>query len=198
MTMTTTMNGPVRKSLAQQIDRLDQMLDGLSEALHESITAAVKDAVGLAVKEAVQAVLTELLASPAIQEALRAGAAVPAAANHATAPTSRPTLRERLTRVRGWLGARLKAAAQAVGSIVDKVQRTAVAAWHKTRLVRRYRWQLAAALAVGAALAAATYHAGPSLAAAANGVAGFALAVLAQAGLALRRLLAMAPDLRQA
>jgi hypothetical protein len=197
MSMTTTMNGPVRKSLAQQIDRLDQMLTGLGEALNESITAAVKDAVGLAVKEAVQAVLTELLSSPAIQEVLRAGTAMPAA-DPAVAPATRPTLTERLARGQRWVSARLMGMAQAVVSIVGKVRRATWAVWQKTAVVRRYRWQLAAALAVGAALAAATYHAGPSLAAAANGVAGFALAVLAQAGLALRRLFATAPDLRQA
>jgi hypothetical protein len=52
-TMTTNPNGRTRKSLAEQIDRLDAILDGLGDALSESVAAAVSEAVGRAVKEAV-------------------------------------------------------------------------------------------------------------------------------------------------
>ena len=76
----TTMqtNGKLRKSLADQIDRLDTILDGLAEALNESVAAAVQQAVSLAVREAVQAVLTEVLANPEMLRRLRASAPVPA------------------------------------------------------------------------------------------------------------------------
>jgi hypothetical protein len=40
-TMTTNTNGRTRKSLAEQIYRLDAILDGLSEALTDSVAAAV-------------------------------------------------------------------------------------------------------------------------------------------------------------
>src|ERR1700736_5087285 len=56
--MTTTMNGNVRKSLAEQIDRLDGILDGLAEGLSGAVADAVRDAVHGAVAVAVQAGLT--------------------------------------------------------------------------------------------------------------------------------------------
>ena len=55
--MTTTLtNGRQRKSLADQIERLDSILDGLSDGLNEAVAAAVK--------EAVRAVLTKVLTNP--------------------------------------------------------------------------------------------------------------------------------------
>ena len=38
MTNTMQMNGPTRKTLASQIDRLDSILDGLSEGLTDCST----------------------------------------------------------------------------------------------------------------------------------------------------------------
>src|SRR6185436_14172824 len=70
-TMTTTMNGNVRKSLAEQIDRLDVILDGLAESLSGAVADAVRETVGLSVKEAVQAVLIEVLGNPAVLAKLR-------------------------------------------------------------------------------------------------------------------------------
>jgi hypothetical protein len=64
-------NSKARKSLSDQIDRLDHILDGLSEALEGAVADAVQHAVGLAVKDAVQGVLTELLANPAVLAMLR-------------------------------------------------------------------------------------------------------------------------------
>src|SRR5262245_27825863 len=65
-TMTLTANG--RKSLAEQIDRLDGILDGLAAGLNEAVAAAMKNAVVLAVREAIQTVLIEILANPHILE----------------------------------------------------------------------------------------------------------------------------------
>src|SRR4051812_23301750 len=69
---TMNLNGKARKTLASQLDRLDDMLDGLSDALNESVATAVKEAVTLAVREAVQAVLTEMLTNPAILAKMQA------------------------------------------------------------------------------------------------------------------------------
>ena len=57
--MNATTNGRVRKSLAEQIDRLDRTLDGLSEGLNEAVATAVR--------EAVQGVLAELLADAGLR-----------------------------------------------------------------------------------------------------------------------------------
>ena len=46
--------------LAEQIDRLDAVLDGLAEGINDTVVSAVKEAVGAAV----QAVLREVLSSP--------------------------------------------------------------------------------------------------------------------------------------
>src|SRR5262249_25574606 len=64
-------NGPARKTLASQLDRLDSILDGLSEGLNDAVASAVREAVGLAVHEAVQAVLTELLTNPGMRGQLQ-------------------------------------------------------------------------------------------------------------------------------
>ena len=53
---TTLTNGRQRKSLAEQIERLDSILDGLSDGLNETIVCAVK--------EAVRVVLAEVLTNP--------------------------------------------------------------------------------------------------------------------------------------
>jgi hypothetical protein len=74
MTNTTQMNGPARKTLASQLDRLDRVIDGLSEGLNDAVAQAVREAVGLAVQEAVQAVLTEVLTNPALREQLQKAA----------------------------------------------------------------------------------------------------------------------------
>src|SRR6516162_10165034 len=71
MTVQTDTNGRVRKSLAEQIDRLDGILDGLAEGLNEAIVAAVKEAAGAAVQEAVRAVLSALLANPELLHSIR-------------------------------------------------------------------------------------------------------------------------------
>ena len=53
---TTLTNGRQRKSLAEQIDRLDSVLDGLADGLNEAVATAVK--------ETVHAVLSEVLSNP--------------------------------------------------------------------------------------------------------------------------------------
>ncbi|MHB1424891.1 MAG: hypothetical protein ACYC3I_17100 [Gemmataceae bacterium] len=60
-------DAPTRKTLASQLDRLDDMLQGLDSAL----TGAVQEAVEQAVKQAVQAVLTEVLTNRQLQEELQ-------------------------------------------------------------------------------------------------------------------------------
>ena len=52
MTTTTNVNanGRIRKSLAEQLDRLDLILDGLADGLNEAVATAVKEAVGVAVR----------------------------------------------------------------------------------------------------------------------------------------------------
>ena len=80
MTTKLNTNGQARKSLAEQIDRLDAVLDGLAEGINDTVVAAVKEAVGAAV----QAVLREVLSSPELLA--RLAVAVPAATQKAEKP----------------------------------------------------------------------------------------------------------------
>jgi hypothetical protein len=109
----TTANGTssartARKSLADQIDRLDGILDGLAEALNESVAEAVKDVIG----QAVHAAVSEVLASP---DLLRAALErhSPASASPAPPPPrpEPPTPREDVARIAGGLRAKVKRAA---------------------------------------------------------------------------------------
>jgi hypothetical protein len=53
-----------RKQLSAQLDRLDNVLDGLAGALNRSVAGAVKDVVGQVVKEAVETTIGEVLGGP--------------------------------------------------------------------------------------------------------------------------------------
>src|SRR5271166_4853503 len=56
----------VRKNLADQIDRLDNTLDGLADNLNQAVASAVK--------EAVQNVLVEVLTNPELTSLIRSAA----------------------------------------------------------------------------------------------------------------------------
>src|SRR5262245_55736000 len=99
MVETTNANGRQRKSLASQLDRLDEMLDGLGGALNDAVAQAVKGAVALAVQEAVCAALTEVLSNPAVLAKLQAAQPAPMAQPAVAAPT----LGERLASCGSWL-----------------------------------------------------------------------------------------------
>jgi hypothetical protein len=79
MTATTSTNGRARKSLAEQIDRLDAILDGLAENLSEAVatavTGVVKEAVAVAVQEAVHAAVLEVLTNAELHKRLGASQA---------------------------------------------------------------------------------------------------------------------------
>jgi hypothetical protein len=192
MTTKVNMNGQARKSLAEQIDRLDSMLDGLADGLNDAIAAAVKDAVGIAVQQAVQVVMREMLNSPELLT--RLGAAVPVAAPaQEKAPKAKvswkrrwlgvcKTLAVRLNAVRLWCSRRLQGARSQASGLLQQA-----------RLLGRFRNQMLVAAGIGMTVGVMAYMAGPWLSAAAGGVGGFAASLAVQLGLSLRRLLAAVP-----
>ena len=105
-TTTTNADGRTRKSLAEQIDRLDAILDGLSDALEGAVAAAVKEAAGRAVREAVQAVLSQALTNPALRERALHIDSQPAPR------TDSPSVPRPLARLAPWLGARARSCVQ--------------------------------------------------------------------------------------
>jgi hypothetical protein len=75
--MSTTTNGRARKTLADQLDRLDGIIDALADGLNEAVATVVEQAVATAV----QAAVTEVLTNPVLQRRLSgAGRAVRSAA----------------------------------------------------------------------------------------------------------------------
>ncbi len=179
--MTTTLhaNGQVKKSLAQQIDRLDGIIDGLAEGLNEAVAGAVKEAVGRAVKEAIQAVMAEMLNNPDLLGLLRGTRASQASAEPQESPVESAPPRKEGPLKRAWKWARGKV--KGLGSRL-------VAFGRHLRVVRRFKVELATALAIGAGAGVAAYYAGPWLSAAVSGLGAFVGALGAQAGLWLRRM----------
>jgi hypothetical protein len=177
MTKTLEMNGPARKTLASQLDRLDSILDGLSEGLTDAVASAVREAVGLAVQEAVQAVLAELLTNPALREQLQR----PAEAE--SAPPDDPANRSgggksRLAALCGRVGDKLRSACRAGAGCLRQAGRAAY-----------FAWRLADARVRTALLVAAAYLARTALAAAARRLGDGAKSLVSRAWGALRRAL---------
>jgi hypothetical protein len=201
MTATTETNGRVRKSLAEQIDRLDGILDGLADGLNEAVVAAVKQAVGAAVQEAVRAVLSELLDNAELLHSIRESLATPARAEpQATQPTESKAagaaLSVRVGRCWAWLRGRVLGARRCLVPWLDRARRPVDAAWAGLcgagRVLRRLWRPLLIALGAGLLVGVAAYLAGPWLCTAAGGVAGFTTSLAVQARQALRRLAATA------
>ena len=61
MTATTTMpttNGKPRKQLADQLDRLDGIIDALADGLNQAVIDAAREGTRLAVKDAIVEIMT--------------------------------------------------------------------------------------------------------------------------------------------
>jgi hypothetical protein len=188
----TTNNGPARKSLAEQLDRFDGILDGLAEGLQEAVATAVQEAVGVAVREAVRSVLAELLTNPDVLALVRAAVGAGAAAGAVPeAGQPRQTV-SRLGRAWAWVGDRMRQARRSAALAARRARRTLAGGWARLALLRRCWAQLLAALAVGTAAGVAAYCAGPWLAAGMAWLAGFVTTLAAQAAVALRRVPAVA------
>src|ERR1700722_10539184 len=156
MSTKANMNGQARKSLAEQIDRLDAMLDGLADGLNDAVAAAVKDAVGLAVQQAVQAVMREMLTSPELLA--RLGAAVTVAA-HAPekAPKAKVGWQQRWFGVYKMLTTQLKVVRIWCCRRLEGARCQAFAVWRQVRTLGRFRNQLLVAGAIGGPGGAAAY-----------------------------------------
>ena len=174
-TTTTNPNGRTRKSLAEQIDRLDAILDGLSEALQGAVAAAVQEAAGRAVKEAVQAVLAEALTNPALRErALQVNSQPAHRADYPSVP--RP-----LARLATWLSARARPCIQACAAGLCWARDTAV----RLSLLAGSRLR-AALLAAGVVAAGVANFGRARLAHLMSRLSGWATGLAAATGFALR------------
>jgi hypothetical protein len=180
MTATMLPNGKTRKTLADQLDRLDKTLDGLAEALNEAVADAVRDVVGAVVRNAVQATLREVFTNPVLHERL-----CPSAAESGAGPQR--ACRCRLLAALVWGRARdaLRAgwAAATAGLVTagGRVRGALAVCW-------RWRGPLAGAAGVGMVVGLGCFLGGPLVSAGVGGLTGFAAALGAKALWWIRRL----------
>ena len=190
MSATATMNGkPQRRQLADQLDRLDGIIDALAEGLN----GAVADACREGTRQAVRDVIIEIARNPELRAMLAPPAAyAPAAKTSANTPEpKKPGLWSRIK-------AKVATARTAVVAFATKVK-TAVAAKVATVTATvaalgaaageapPVRRALTVALGVGLLVALVCYQMPESVSAAVAGIGAAATAVLAQAGAWLKR-----------
>jgi hypothetical protein len=178
--MTSMMkNGRARKTLADQLDRLDTILDGLADALNE----AVAEAVAVAVKAA----LAEALAHPELLQRVQEGQT-----SAAPVQTDKPSaLRTLLAKAR-LLGGRLlrhlseggKKAGSAIRSGCSSARDTLAKRFRPAQQWLTFVWHLRGpvllALGAGSAVGLACYVAGPLVASLVSGLSGTSAALDAQ------------------
>jgi hypothetical protein len=206
-----TTDGRTRKSLAEQIDRLDAILDGLADALNEAVADAVKDAVTAAVQEAVHAAVVEVLTNAELRK--RLGVIQPPA-SQSTAPVV-VCLADLARRCWNWLANAWDTAvtvARLAGSkVMEAANRCLIAGRAKLQEVReqvrskartgwmlavalaalakRFRKQVLVALTVGVLVGVVFYLGGREVASVGCGLAGFAGSLATGAVNRLRRML---------
>jgi hypothetical protein len=187
----TTANGAMnaraaRKSLADQIDRLDNILDGLAEALNGAVADAVKDVISQTTREAVHAAVAEVLSSPVLlRAALEKHDPQPATP---TAPHHKPpTVKENVARVSNRLREKIKQTVSLAREKLNAAARTARTAVAVAPMLLRvaarkvwaFRKPCAVAVSVGVVCATVCYFGGQLFSSVANGLSGAALAVSA-------------------
>jgi len=178
-------NGRARRTLSDQLDRLDSILDGLSEALTESVAAAVKAATAQAVQQAVQATLTEILTSPELLTLIGAARAPAPIAEPSPVPaaSAAPRLRDRIGSVLNWAGRKIRSVKESCSRKLSGLRPRLLGLWGLRR-------QLLLALGIGTAAGVAAYLAGPLAAGAFSGLATFVSGLAVQTRLWLKKLVA--------
>jgi hypothetical protein len=204
--MSVNTNGRAqRKSLAEQIDRLDMILDGLADGL----SAAVADAVTAAVGTAVETAVREVLSNPELLRRLRPEPAPGDGKARRLAPwlcgglagalcqcwrgvsTAAAQVRQKVAEVATVMRTGRQALASRVcGGLTAFGRRVWLGGALLVLLARRYRKPLLTALAVGAAVGLGCYLAGPAVSSAVSGIAGFIGSLVASTLNRLRRMLA--------
>jgi hypothetical protein len=123
MSATTTTNGKPRKQLADQLDRLDGIIDALAEGLNGAVADAAREGTRLAVKDAI----VEIMTNPELR-ALLAPAVAPAPPTPAAPPAAVPP-----TPAKPGLWSRIKARVSAARAAVARTLTRA-----KEAVVRRF------------------------------------------------------------
>ena len=177
---TATFNGKShRKTLADQLDRLDNIIDALATGLNETVAEVVKQAVTVAVQQAVEGLVQAVLTNPELLRGLMAKAMPTEPKPEVPSEPAKPS---RLARACSWVRGCCATLRQKLGKGLTSVRK-------RFWIARRFKVQLLTALGVGAIAGTGAYFAGPWLAAGVSAAAGFATTLAVQAGLWFRRVL---------
>ncbi len=167
--------GQPRRQLGDQLDRFDQILDGLAEGLQGAITDAAREGARLAVADTIR----EILTNPDLRAAVQGLGPTPAA----TAPPPAAT-RSAWARLKALLRRARAAVAGAVlaaGTFVVRQAVVAVTLTVTTGKVAHAAWRMKRAVLAtavgGVAVGVAAYYAAPHAGAALCAAAGAAAAV---------------------
>ncbi|WP_439628328.1 hypothetical protein [Gemmata sp.] len=188
MTATATMtNGkPARKQLADQLDRLDGIIDCIADRLPEAVADATREGA----RQAVRDVILELLTNPELRTLIAglAPAAQPAVAPEPSA-TPAPSSVAGPAKSEFWGRVREKCTA-AKDATVRKCRAAKAAVVNTARTlsaIMPLKQMLAVGAGVGVAVAAVSYACPHTVSAAVSGVCGAATAVAVQVGRWFRR-----------
>jgi hypothetical protein len=195
-----------RKTLSNQIDRLDGMLEGLAENLNDAVALAVKETVAQVVREAVELAVKEVLSNPELLRAAQAQHSPPAPPQQPPAPKAqRRSCTDVLQSGWSWLCRKVtrtasharKKLGQGLSWCVQKVSQGCAALWHQRRgwVVRavgtltalaaaavtlwHFRRSCSVALTAGLITGVSGYLAGPVVGALLSGLGGMGLTLSA-------------------
>ncbi len=180
---TTVFNGrqpppQQRRQLSDQLDRFDQILDGLAEGLQGAITDAAREGTRTAVRDAIREVLTD----PTLRAVLeKLATPVPAE------PTVWQKIRAKFSRLKAGAA---RVAAPVVIPVAAKVRACAQTLGHVTRTLG-IAWQLKKMLAVGVGIGlmvmGISYLSSHGVAAVLSGIGGAVTAVAVQVGIWVKK-----------
>jgi hypothetical protein len=164
----STLNGSAqRKTLASQLDRLDNIIDAIADGLPKAIADVVCQAISAALPDAIQGVITQVLSQPDVLRqlaGLNAPAAVPAPSEPASPPQPEPTApsRSKLGAAWGWLRTKVS---KGCSWVTSKLPGAGQSVW-------QHRYLVAGSLAIGVMVGCTSYMAGPVLSSLALGACG--------------------------
>jgi hypothetical protein len=215
-TNTVGVNGKApKKNLADQLDRLDRVIDDLSVGLNETVAHIVQQAVTVAVKQAIEGVVQALLNNPELLRTLAAQVVPPAATPTTPAPTPAPEAKgpSLLKRVATWTGNKVRSVWKGIKEVAQRkgrkvkaglcsiglaVKQRSIRAWQFTRRLAQWTWEgkrtVGLALCVGAVVGTASFYAGPIPASVVCGLSVVGLTLAARVLLPLWRLMDAVPS----
>jgi hypothetical protein len=174
-----------RKQLSDQLDRFDEILDGLAEGLNGAMADAAREGTRLAVKDAI----VEILTNPGLRAAIQGIGSVPVTSE--PTPTPAPTsawtkVKDLLRRARAALAGAVRAARSFVVRKVSSAAAVAVGAGKVTVAAWRVKKAVLVTAVAGVAVGVGAYYAAPHAGAVLSAAAGAFVAVAVRTAVWIR------------